>query len=53
MEFLLMRRYLAFFCRTCSLVVLLAMGVCWSSQNALADSFDWQSVDGQNWNSTG
>ena len=34
------------------MTVLLTMGVCLSSQSALADSFNWQSVNGQNWNTT-
>ena len=46
-----MRGYVAFY-RASSIVVLLAMGVWLSPQNALADSFDWRSVNGHNWNST-
>ena len=44
-----MRRCMTFFYRSSSLVVLLAMGLWSSSQIALADSFCWQGVNGQNW----
>ncbi len=44
-----MRSCLAFFYRTSSIVVLLVMGLYSSSQIALADSFDWRNIDGQNW----
>ena len=46
-----MRGCTAVFYRVSSIVVLLTIGVCFSSQSALADSFDWQSVNGSNWNS--
>ena len=46
-----MRRCMSFFYGTFSTTVFLTMGAWLSSQSALADSFDWQSVNGQNWNS--
>jgi autotransporter-associated beta strand protein len=46
---LFMRSYRAFY-RASSIVALLAIGVCLSSQIATADSFDWQVVNGLNWN---
>ena len=42
---------LAFFRRALPILAIAAMGVCLPSQSALADSFNWQSVNGQNWNS--
>jgi autotransporter-associated beta strand protein len=45
-----MRNCITLFYRVSSIIVLLTMGVCLSSQSAWADSFDWQSVSGQNWN---
>ena len=45
-----MQNYITFVYRASSIVVLLAVGVCLSSPSALADSFTWQGVNGQNWN---
>ena len=45
-----MRGCTTFFYRTSSIAVLLGLGLWLSSQTALADSFDWRSVNGQNWN---
>ena len=47
-----MLRCMSFFYRTLSMTMLLTMGACLSSRSALADSFNWQSVNGSNWNST-
>ncbi len=44
-----MRGCVTFMYRTSLTAALLAMGVSLSSQSALADSFDWQSVNGLNW----
>ena len=45
-----MRSCMAFFCRVLSILVIAAVGVCLPSQRAPANSFNWQSVNRQNWN---
>jgi autotransporter-associated beta strand protein len=43
---------LACFVRYAGLCTLVATGALWIAQSAKADSFDWRTVNGQNWNST-
>ena len=46
-----MRGYLTSLCRALSMFALLAIGVLSQPQSLVADSFDWRSVNGQNFNS--